>query len=118
MVPSVSTESFEIQFHRNTKTIDGFDKTHITHLLQGEFLHHYQHFLKTGYLHISLEQHKETKMKQHRIICEMKLSSVRGVFYASHEGWGSEDAIRNTYKAIEHQIIKAKEEDTEIKHHR
>ncbi|MBU0497657.1 MAG: CBS domain-containing protein [Candidatus Thermoplasmatota archaeon] len=118
MVPPVASKTFEILFHRNTKAIEGFDKTHITQLLEEEFLQHYLHFLKTGNLHISLEQHKETKMKQHRIVCEMKLSTFRGIFYASHEGWGSENAIRNTYKAIEHQLSKAKEEDTETKHRR
>jgi hypothetical protein len=38
----------------------------------------------------------------------MKLSSQKGVFYASHEGWGSLQAMKNTYGAIEHQIQKAK----------
>lgn len=102
------SELFEIQFHRNTKKVDGFDKEHAVHFLREEFIMHYEKFLGFGYIRISLEQHKETKDSFHRIVCEMKLSSQKGVFYASHEGWGSMQAMKNTSQAIEHQINKSK----------
>jgi len=102
------SEPFEIQFHKNTKKISGFDKDHAVHFLREEFLQHYEKFLEFGYLHVSLEQHKETKEKLYRIVCEMKLSSQKGIFYASHEGWGPMQAMKNTTQAIEHQINKAK----------
>lgn len=101
-------EPFEIQFHHNTKKVDGFDKEQASSFLRAEFLNHYEKFLETGYLHVSLEQHKETKHDIHRVVCEMKLSSQRGVFYASHEGQGPMQAMKNAYEAIEHQIRKAK----------
>jgi len=102
------SETFGIQFHKNTKKVDGFDKDHAIHLLREEFLNHYEKFLEFGYLHVSLEQHKETKNKLYRVVCEMKLSSQKGVFYASHEGWGPMQAMKNTAQAVEHQIRKAK----------
>lgn len=102
------SEPFEIQFHRNTKKVDGFDKEHTVNFLRQEFLKHYEKFLEFGYLHVSLEQHKETKNNLYRIVCEMKLSSQRGIFYASHEGWGPMNAMKNSFEAIEHQIEKAK----------
>lgn len=102
------SEPFAIQFHRNTKKVDGFDKEQAVNFLRDEFLQHYEKFLEFGYLHVSLEQHKETKNTLHRIVCEMKLSSQRGIFYASHEGWGPTQAMKNAYEAIEHQIRKAK----------
>jgi CBS domain-containing protein len=101
-------EPFEIQFHHNTKKVDGFDKEQASSFLRAEFLNHYEKFLETGYLHVSLEQHKETKRGIYRVVCEMKLSSQRGVFYASHEGQGPMQAMKNAYEAIEHQIRKAK----------
>jgi len=101
-------ENFEIQYHHNTKTVNGFDKEQSSHLLREEFLGHYEKFLETGYLHVSLEQHKETKHGVPRVVCEMKLSSRKGVFYASHEGWGPMQAMRNSFEAIEHQIRKVK----------
>ena len=101
-------EPFEIQFHHNTKKVDEFDKEQTIQFLRGEFLNHYEKFLEYGYLHVSLEQHKETKHGIHRVVCEMKLSSQRGVFYASHEGQGPMQAMKNAYEAIEHQIRKAK----------
>ena len=104
----LKSENFEIQFHKNTKKVDGFDKEHAIHLLREELLNHYEKFLEFGYLHVSLEQHKEIKERLHRVVCEMKLSSQKGVFYASHEGWGPMQAMKNTAQAIEHQIRKAK----------
>ena len=101
-------EPFEIQFHHNTKKVDGFDKEQTSSFLRAEFLNHYEKFLESGYLHVSLEQHKETKHGLPRVVCEMKLSSQRGVFYASHEGWGPMQTMRNSFEAIEHQISKAK----------
>ncbi len=102
-------EPFEIQFHHNTKKVDGFDKEQVSSFLRVEFLNHYEKFLETGYLHVSLEQHKEAKHGIHRVVCEMKLSSRRGIFYASHEGHGPMQAMKNAYEAIEHQIRKAKD---------
>jgi ribosome-associated translation inhibitor RaiA len=104
----VGKELFEIQFHKNTKKVTGFDKEHSVHFLKDEFLKNYEKFLEFGYLHVSLEQHKETKEKLFRVVCEMKLSSQKGVFYASHEGWGPMNALKNTAQAIEHQIRKVK----------
>jgi CBS domain-containing protein len=103
------SELFGIQFHRNTKKVEGFDKEQVVNFLREEFLNHYEKFLEFGYLHVSLEQHKESKEGLYRVICEMKLSSQRGVFYASHEGWGPMNAMKNSFMAIEHQINKAKE---------
>ena len=68
----------------------------------------YQKFLETGSLHVSLEQHKELKQGLHRVVCEMRLSGKPGVFYATQEGYGPMQAMKNAYLAIEHQIKKAK----------
>ena len=112
LIPSAGItkeETIAVQFHRNTKRVEGFDKEQAVNFLREEFLKHYEKYLEFGYLHVSLEQHKETKHELHRIVCEMKLSSTqRGVFYASHEGWGPMQAMKNTKDAIEHQMQKAK----------
>jgi CBS domain-containing protein len=101
-------ETIAIQFHHNTNTVEGFDKEQTIHFLRTEFLKNYEKFLEFGYLHISLEQHKETKHRVHRIVCEMKLSSQQGVFYATHEGYGPMQTIKNATEAIAHQINKKK----------
>lgn len=108
LTPLQRSEPFEIQFHRNTKKVEGFDKEFAVNFLREEFLRNYEKFLQFGYLHVSLEQHKEVKEGIHRVICEMKLSTQRGIFYASHEGWGHIQAMKNSFLAIEHQINKAK----------
>lgn len=97
-------ETIAIQFHHNNVSVEGFDKEEAVKLLRSEFLKNYEKYLVTGYLHVTLEQHKETKQGLHRVVCEMKLSGKPGVFYATLEGYGPQQAMRNAYLAIEHQI--------------
>ena len=101
-------ETIEIQFHHNNDKVEGFDKQEAADVLRAEFLKNYEKYFKVGYLHVTLEQHKETKQGLHRVVCEMKLSGKPGVFYATHEGYGPMQAIRNTFLAVEHQINKTK----------
>jgi CBS domain-containing protein len=97
-------ETIAIQFHHSNINVEGFDKEQAVELLRSEFLKNYEKYLVTGYLHVSLEQHKETKQGLHRVVCEMKLSGKPGVYYATLEGYGPQQAMRNAYLAIEHQI--------------
>ncbi|MBP1662325.1 MAG: hypothetical protein H6P94_574 [Thermoplasmatales archaeon] len=101
-------ETIAIQFHHRNTKVQGFDKEQAVELLHSEFLKNYEKYLELGYLHVSLEQHKETKQGLFRVVCEMKLSGKPGVFYATQEGYGPQQAMRNAYLAIEHQINKAK----------
>jgi len=101
-------ETIAIQFHHNNDKVEGFDKQEAADVLRGEFLKNYEKFLEVGYLHVTLEQHKETKQGLHRVVCEMKLSGRPGIFYTTSEGFGPMQAIGNAYRAIEHQINKVK----------
>jgi CBS domain-containing protein len=101
-------ETIAIQFHHRNNTVNGFDKEETVSFLREEFLKNYEKFLEVGYLHVSLEQHKEIKQGLYRVVCEMKLSGKPGVFYATHEGYGPMQAMRNAFLAIEHQINKTK----------
>jgi CBS domain-containing protein len=101
-------ETIAIQFHHRNNKVQGFEKEQAAELLHAEFLKNYEKFLEVGYLHVSLEQHKETKQGLFRVVCEMKLSGKPGVFYATQEGYGPQQAMRNAFLAIEHQINKAK----------
>jgi CBS domain-containing protein len=101
-------ETFAIQFHHRNNKVEGFDKEQAAQFLRAEFLKNYEKYLVVGYLHVSLEQHKETKQGLFRVVCEMKLSSKPGVFYASQEGYGPMQSMRNAFLAIEHQINKVK----------
>ncbi len=101
-------ENIAVQFHHNNIKVEGFDKEEAVNFLREEFLKNYEKYLVVGYLHVSLEQHKEIKQGLHRVVCEMKLSGKPGVFYATHEGYGPNQAMRNAFLAIEHQINKVK----------
>jgi CBS domain-containing protein/ribosome-associated translation inhibitor RaiA len=101
-------DTIAIQFHHNNLKVEGFDKEEAAGILREEFLKNYKKFLVVGYLHVTLEQHKETKQGLHRVVCEMKLSGKPGVYYATSEGYGPHQAMRNAFLAIEHQINKVK----------
>jgi CBS domain-containing protein/ribosome-associated translation inhibitor RaiA len=101
-------ETIAIQFHHRNTSVQGFEKEQTVQFLREEFLKNYEKYLETGYLHVSLEQHKEIKQGLHRVVCEMKLSGKPGVFYATSEGYGPMQAIRNAFLAIEHQMNKTK----------
>jgi len=101
-------ESIAIQFHHRNNKVKGFDKEQTVQFLREEFLKNYEKYLVVGYLHVSLEQHKETKQGLFRVVCEMKLSGKPGVFYATQEGYGPMQAMKNAFLAIEHQINKVK----------
>ena len=101
-------ETIAIQFHHRNSKVEGFDKEQTVQFLRAEFLKNYEKYLVVGYLHVSLEQHKETKQGLFRVVCEMKLSGKPGVFYATQEGYGPMQAMRNAFLAIEHQINKVK----------
>jgi len=101
-------ETIAIQFHHRNTSVQGFEKEQTVQFLREEFLKNYEKYLVTGYLHVSLEQHKEIKQGLHRVVCEMKLSGKPGVFYATQEGYGPMQAMRNTFIAIEHQMNKTK----------
>lgn len=101
-------ETIAIQFHHRNNTVQGFEKEQAAQFLHAEFLKNYEKYLEVGYLHVSLEQHKETKQGLFRVVCEMKLSGKPGVFYSTQEGYGPHQAMRNAFLAIEHQINKVK----------
>jgi hypothetical protein len=71
-------------------------------------LKNYEKFLGFGYLHVSLEQHKETKQGIHRSHLRDETLISTWDFYASHEGLGPMQAMKNSFEAIEHQIKKQK----------
>ncbi|MBE3120715.1 MAG: CBS domain-containing protein [Thermoplasmata archaeon] len=101
-------ETIAIQFHHRNNKVKDFDKEQTVQFLREEFLKNYEKYLEVGYLHVSLEQHKEIKQGLFRVVCEMKLSGKPGVFYATQEGYGPMQAMRNAFLAIEHQINKVK----------
>lgn len=42
------------------------------------------------------------------ITCQIRLSSIRGMMYATDEGYGVIQVLKNTVNALEHQIKKVK----------
>ena len=89
-------ETIAIQFHHRNNQVKDFDKDQTVQFLREEFLKNYEKYLEVGYLHVSLEQHKETKQGLFRVVCEMKLSGKPGVFYATQEGYESKTSAKES----------------------
>lgn len=101
-------EKIYIQFSGELDKIEGFDKEEGMLYLK-EFVRKYEEFLENGYLCAYLKQHKEKKHGLSLIYCKLRLSSPKGFFIASSEGWGFRQALKNTINAMEKQIEKEKE---------
>ena len=55
-----------------------------------------------------MKEHKEGKDNYPLITCQIRLSSFRGMMYATDEGYGFMQALKNAVNALEHQIRKIK----------
>ena len=97
-------ETFEIRFDKGLDEIKDFDRLTIEDFLREELIRQYNEFLHEGYLYVSMKQHKESKHGNHLITCHLRLSSIKGMMYATDEGYGIMQALRNSKDALEHQI--------------
>jgi CBS domain-containing protein len=95
------------QFAGELDSIKDFNKKEPKKELENTFLK-YLDFLENIHLFVHLKQHDETRRGVHLIYCKMRLSSPRGMFIASDEGWGFMHAIRKTSNDIEKQIRRTK----------
>ncbi len=96
-----------VQFAGDLHDIVDFDKqTYINDLTQT--FEKYIDYLDNAQVFVRLKQHDEKMKGMHLIYCKMRISTPRGMFIASDEGWGSEQAINNAKEAIERQINKKK----------
>jgi CBS domain-containing protein len=100
-------EKMVIQFAGDLDIIEGFDKEEGRSYLINAIGKH-EDFLKKGYLYVHLKRHKETRHGSSSIYCKIRLSSPRGMFIASEEGWGFTYALKNAASTLERQVRRAK----------
>jgi predicted transcriptional regulator len=98
---------FFIQYAGELDRIKNFNKKEAKNDLETTFLK-YLDYLENIHLFVHLKQHNEKRRGVHLIYCKMRLSSPRGMFIASDEGWGFMQAIKNTSNDIEKQIRRNK----------
>jgi len=101
-------ENIEIRFDKRIYEIQDFDKMLVKDFLKDHIIRKYEEFLREGYLYISMKEHKQSKDNIHLITCQIRLSSFRGMMYATDEGYGVIQALKNTVNALERQIKKFK----------
>ncbi len=107
LATSVVKEPIVIQFSGELEKINDFNKKRPKEIIFSNFKKHLE-YLDNAYIYIRLKRHTEQSKGKHIIYCKMRLSSPRGMFIASEEGWGFMDAINKSIEAIEKQIRRNK----------
>jgi predicted transcriptional regulator/ribosome-associated translation inhibitor RaiA len=103
------TEPIVIQFSGELEKISEFNKQRPKEIIYNNFKKHLD-YLDNAYVYVRLKRHTEQSKGKHIIFCKMRLSSPRGMFIASEEGWGFMDAVNKSCEAIEKQIRRNKPE--------
>ena len=99
--------NFRIQFAGELERLKDFEKEEaIQEILEHLGMHEY--YLKLSDVHVFLKGHTETMRGERKIYCEVRLTSPRGRYVATDEGWGYKHALRNTLEAIEKQVRRGK----------
>lgn len=88
--------------------IDEFDQVAIQDDVE-KFMRKFNNFISDAVMFIYIKQHKERFRGLPLIHVRIKLTSDRGTFFATGEGWGVEFAIHATLKKLEREILKEKE---------
>jgi len=101
-------ENIKIRFDKRIYKIRDFDSLEVEIFLKDHLLRKYEEFLREGYLYISMKEHKQIQGDIPLLTCQIRLSSFRGMMYATDEGYGVIQAVKNTVDALEHQIKKVK----------
>lgn len=107
LATSLVKEPIVIQFSGELEKINGFNKKMPKEIIYSNFKKHLD-YLDNAYIYTRLKRHTEQSRGKHIIFCKMRLSSPRGMFIASEEGWGFMDAINKSIEAIEKQIRRNK----------
>lgn len=100
-------EPMVIQFSGKLNRIKDFDKKWAKEIIHSNFKKHME-YLDNVHIYVRLKRHTEQSRGKHIIYCNLRLSSPRGMFVATDEGWGYIDAINKTTEAVERQIRKKK----------
>ncbi len=74
-----------------------------------KFMKKFRNFIEDAVVFLYIKQHKERFRSLPLIHVRIKLSSDRGTYFATGEGWGVEFAVHATLKKLEREILKEKE---------
>lgn len=100
-------EPIFVQFAGELDALSGFDKVAARADIIETFRKHIE-FLDSAQVFVHLKQHDETKRDVHQVHCNIRLSSPKGMFIATDQGWGFDHAIKKAAQAMERQIRKEK----------
>lgn len=99
--------NFKIQFAGDLHEIPDFYRESA----RKEILDHlgmHEEYLRNTEIIVVLRLHKETMRGKQNTFCELRLTSPRGQFIVTDDGWGYKHAIRKATKALEKQIRRSR----------
>ncbi len=108
LIKEAAPSQLKVELVTRDITLDEFDKEAINKDLDN-FMRKFGEFLGESYMFVYIKRHKDVFRALPLIHVRMKLTSERGTFFASGEGWGVEYAIHATLKKLEREILKEKE---------
>ncbi|ADC66261.1 putative signal transduction protein with CBS domains [Ferroglobus placidus DSM 10642] len=108
LIREAAPSQLKVELVTRDITLDEFDKEAINKDLEN-FMRKFGEFLGESYMFVYIKRHKDVFRALPLIHVRMKLTSERGTFFASGEGWGVEYAIHATLKKLEREILKEKE---------
>jgi len=74
-----------------------------------KFMRKFRNFIEDAVIFLYIKQHRERFRTFPLIHVRVKLTSDRGTYFATGEGWGVEFAVHSTLKKLEREILKEKE---------
>jgi len=108
LIKTAAPTQLKVELVTRDISLDEFDKDAINRDLEN-FMRKFGEFLGESYMFVYIKRHKDVFRALPLIHVRMKLTSERGTFFASGEGWGVEYAIHATLKKLEREILKEKE---------
>ena len=99
---------FKIELITRNIHLDEFDRQALQEDIE-KFMRKFSGFINDMVAFIYIKEHKERFRTLPLIHVRIKLSTDKGTYFASGEGWGVEFAIHATLKKLEREILKEKE---------
>ena len=74
-----------------------------------EFMKKFEGYFRDAILFVYIKRHKESYRNMPLVYIRLRLSSDKGTFFATGEGWGAEYALHVTLKKLEREILEEKD---------
>ncbi|MFO7966682.1 MAG: CBS domain-containing protein [Archaeoglobaceae archaeon] len=108
LVRTQAPTRYDVQLITKEVDTDEFDKQNVLDDIE-KFLNKFLDFLGETVIFVYIKKHKEKFRGLPLIHVRLRLTSEKGVFFATGESWGVEFAVNATLKKLEREVLQEKE---------